>query len=434
VSPAESFVLGGLCVLANGFFTAAEHSLLRGLSPRIEELAAAGQKRARLALAMVGSVSSYLAACRLGIVLVTVALGWFMSPAVGAMLEPLLARLGIVDPTACGVVYFVVGYLFVCGVHMSFGEQVAKSVAVRHAEGVLLWSAYPLRGFYFAFLPMLWLVHVVSRGALKLLRVPAVSETEVAMSEEELRMVVASSHEQGVLDESERELLDNVLDFHDHTVREVMVPRTRVACLYTNHSLEENLAVIRDTMHTRYPMVENNRDTVVGMIHLKDLYFAMADSNGSPLDLMAIKREILAVPDTMAIDALLALFRSKRNHMAVAIDEFGGTSGIVTLEDLLEEIVGEIGDEFDTDDESEIVEGDGFWDVDGNLPLRDLLRLTGHRVEDDEVDTVGGLIMVRLNRIPRQGELVTDGPLTFEIVKMHAYRVGRVRVRLVDSP
>ncbi len=433
MTSSASFLLAALCVAATAFFVAAEYALARGRCANIEGLAASGHKRAKLFLKMSASPSPYAASCNLGVILATVALGWLVYPLLPLALGPAREALGVDNHAVSNGLSFAVGYLLVCGVQVGIGVQVAKALSAAKTERVALWSVYPLHAFYLVTLPYLSLIRWSSRVLLALFRAspPAVEET--ALSEDELRMVVASSHEQGVLDESERKLLVNVLDFNDYTVREVMVPRTRMACLYEDSSHEENLAVIRDTMHTRYPLVKENRDTVIGMVHLKDLYFALAESGGKPPDLAAIKRDILAVPDTMPIDTLLTLFRSKRMHMAVAVDEFGGTSGIVTLEDLLEELVGEIEDEFDIDDEPVVNETEGVWVVDGNLPLRELADLTDERLDDDEADTVGGLIMVRLNRIPRQGERIVDGALCYEIVKMHAYRIGRVRVRRVDT-
>ena len=415
-------------MLLNGFFVAAEFAIVKVRVTRVEELVRGGDRRALILQRIVERLDVYLSACQLGITIASLGLGWIGEPAAYDVLEPLFRWLGVTSQAALHAVSFGVAFSVISFAHIVAGEVAPKTVAVRNPERWGLLVAVPLRAFFWVMYPFIWLLNASSMLLLRIVRVDAASEAEMTLSETELRLLVASSHERGVLEEHEREMLDNVFEFGDQTVHEVMVPRTRMAVLYVERPIEENMAVIRDTMHTRYPLVSEDHDHVMGMVHLKDLYLAVTEPKGAQPCLEQVKREILAVPETMPIDDLLSLFRSRRIHMAVAIDEFGGTSGLVTMEDLLEELVGEIEDEFDDGDDPVVEEGPDRWTVVGEYPLKDLAKLTEERIEEDDVDSVGGLLMLRMNRIPKQGDRLEEGRLTLEVVRMHAYKVGRVRV------
>lgn len=428
MSQATAIALSVVALLANGFFVAAEFAIVKARGTRIDEMAEQGVRRARLVRHILANRDAYLFACQVGITLASLGLGWLGRAAVVDSIAPALLVIGVADPAVLETVSFLVAFALVAFFHIAIGEQAPKSMAVRRPERWAMAIAWPLRAFYWLAFPFIWLTNATSLGLLKLLRVKPAAAGELALSEEELKMMVASSHEGGLLDEAARDMLDNVFEFADHDVHEIMVPRTRMQCLFVERSFEENLALVRETMHTRYPLVREDRDHVIGMVHLKDLYFALIDSAGAPIDLESIKRDIIAVPDTMSISDLLALFRNRHVHMSIAIDEYGGTSGLVTLEDLIEELVGEIEDEFDEEEDEIVAEGDDTWFVDGNLALRDLAKLTGRKLDEEEVDSVGGFLMLHMNRIPRQGEVLRVADLEFEIVRMHAYRVGRVKV------
>ena len=434
MSQTLAIFIAAVSVLANGFFVAAEFAIVKVRGTRIEELAEGGSRRAKLAAHIIEHLDAYLSACQLGITIASLALGWVGEPALAHLLGPLLQWVGVTSEAVVSTVSVAVAFTAISFLHIVVGEMAPKTMAVRDPDAWALRVAYPLRAFFWVMYPFIWVLNASSNGLLRLLRIDPASPSELAHSEEELRMIVASSHESGVLDKYEREMLDNVFDFGEHTVHEVMVPRPRMAVLSADHPFEENLAIVRTTMHTRYPLVRgDDKDTVLGMIHLKDLYTFLLDSGGEPPDLEKVQREILAVPDTLSISNLLALFRKRRIHMAIGIDEFGGISGLVTLEDLIEELVGEIEDEFDSESDPIKSEGTGVWSVDGNLSLKDLAKLTGQRIEEEEVDSVGGLLMVKLNRIARQGDKVRLGALELEIVQMQDFQIGRVSVRVVSK-
>jgi CBS domain containing-hemolysin-like protein len=434
VSDATGILLASLCLLANGFFVAAEFAIVKVRGTRIEELAEAGSSRARLVRHILSQRNAYLFACQVGISLASLGLGWLGRDAVATALQRPLAAVGIESDATIEAISFLLAFTLVVFFHIVVGEQAARSLAVRNADRWAINLAWPLRTFYWLAFPFIWVVDRASRGLLRLLGVQPATEGELALSEEELKLMVASSHEGGLLDEAARDLLDNVFEFRDQVVHEIMVPRTQMQVLHVDHPVEENLALVRETMHTRYPLVQGDRDHVVGMIHLKDLYFGFLESGGAPPDLATIKREIIAVPDMMTLSDLLALFRNRHVHMAIAVDEYGGTSGLVTLEDLIEELVGEIEDEFDEDEEPIKAEGEDTWLVDGDLGLRDLAKATGRRIDEEDVDSVGGLVMLHMHRIPKQGDRVCVHDLEFEIVRMQAYRVGRVKVTACRPP
>jgi len=430
VSDATGILLAVLCVLANGFFVAAEFAIVKVRGTRMDELEGEGSRRARLVKSILAQRDAYLFACQVGISLASLGLGWLGRDAVAVALQAPLEALGLEHAGAVEAIAFLVAFVTIVVFHIVLAEQAARSLAVRNADRWAIGLAWPLRAFYWLAFPFIWVLDAASRGFLRLLGAQPAIEGELALSEEELKLMVASSHEGGLLDEAARDLLDNVFEFHDQVVHEIMVPRTQMQVLHLDHPFEDNLALVKETMHTRYPLVQGDRDHVVGMIHLKDLYFALLASGGAAPDLGAMKRDIIAVPDTMTLSDLLALFRKRHVHMAIAVDEYGGTAGLVTLEDLIEELVGEIEDEFDEDEDEEPIraEGENTWLVDGDLGLRDLAKATGRRIDEEDVDSVGGLVMLHMNRIPKQGDRVRVRDLELEIVRMQAYRVGRVRV------
>ncbi len=419
-----------LLVLLNGFFVAAEFAIVKVRSTKIKELAEAGDWRAVVARNVIGHLDAYLSACQLGITIASIGLGWIGEPAVAKLIEPLLHAVGVTNQTLIHTISFTVAFIIIAFLHIVLGELAPKTLAIRKAESTALWLSPPLRAFYWVmYLPIVAL-NGAANWILRPLGLEPVGETGEAHSSEELRMIVGASHAHGILNATERHLLENVIDFSERKVAEIMTPRVDVVCLLVNKSIADNLAIVRGEQHTRYPLAEGSADNVIGMIHIKDfitLTVDAAERAGSVLQ--SIKRPVLFVPENASIDAVLRTIQATRTLMAIVVDEYGGVAGLVTLEDVLEELVGEIRDEFD-DAELEIERRGGETIVDGGLPLSEVEEMFPDVVSDEESDvrTIGGLVLKELGRIPAAGDQVTLGPYRLQVVEMDNLRITRVKI------
>ncbi len=340
--------LGLFLVFLNGFFVASEFSIVKVRATRIEELVRSGSGLARRAQSVIQKMDEYLSATQLGITISSLGLGWIGEPAFAALFEPIFPYFGdfgvvLTHTLAVSCAFFLITFL-----HIVLGELAPKSMAIRRPEKVLLWVSGPLSWFYKILYPFTWALNGTANAFLRLLGVVPLSETDRAHSEEELRLILADSQEKGVLDSDEGRLLERVFDFGDRSVRQVMVPSIEVVFLNTQKSVEENLNKARENKHTRYPLCDGSLDKVIGIIHVKDLFWKHRQ-RGKKFDLEAGKRTVRVVPSSKYIKSLLTEFRQSRSHLAVVVNEHGATIGIVTLEDILEELVGEIQDEFDVE-------------------------------------------------------------------------------------
>ena len=337
----------------NGFFVLAEFALVRIRKTRLEELAQRGDNRASLALKMVARLDSYLSAVQLGVTLASLGLGWLGEPAVAAFIEPLVFQYFPGSVILLRSVSLVLSFSVVTFVTVVLGELIPKNIAMQKTETMLLWSVWPLYIFHQLGWPVITLFDRTARVLLNIMGIEPAKDSDVAHSEEELRMIVSASRRGGVLDQMESELIDNVFDFADRMAREIMIPRRDMVCLFADDPYEENLRVVMETAHTRYPLCREDKDHVLGMVHIRDLMNYNGTRHENP-DLASVMREVLMVPEGMSVAKLLQLMRHKRIHLAVVVDEYGGTAGLVALEDVIEEIVGNIQDEHDKPVDPEI--------------------------------------------------------------------------------
>ena len=410
----------------NGFFVLAEFALVRIRSTRLEELAQRGDNRASLALKMLGRIDSYLSAVQLGVTLASLGLGWLGEPAVAAFIEPIVFQYFPGSTIVLRSVSLLLSFFVVTFVTVVIGELIPKNVAMQKTESVLLWSVWPLYIFHKLGWPIIALFDRSARILLNLMGVEPARDSDMAHSEDELRMIVSASRRGGVLDQMESELIDNVFDFADRMAREVMIPRRDMVCLFVDDPFEDNLRVVMDTAHTRYPLCKDDKDHVLGMIHIRDLMSYNGTRHENP-ELTSVMREVLMVPEGMSVAKLLQLMRHKRIHLAVVVDEYGGTAGLVALEDVIEEIVGNIQDEHDKPKEPEIQRmPDGSFQFDGGVLLDDVLKLLNIRLDEHEEDTVGGYIFGMLGRQPTKGDQVEIGEYQFKVLKTDGFRILRV--------
>ncbi len=422
-------LLAFFLVLLNGFFVAAEFAIVKVRPTRVEELAREGNRRARIARHLIEHLDAYLSATQVGITIASIGLGWVGERAFGHLVEPLLAAIGL-PPAAFG---WVVAFTIVTFLHVVVGELAPKSLAIQRAEKTALWTSAPLRLFSVIMWPAIASLNWASLRLLRLIGLKPASGLELAHSAEELRMIVEASERSGELNPQEKQLLENALQFSERLVREIMVPRPDMVCLYTTKSLEENLAIARESAHTRYPLAVEDKDHIVGMIHVRDLIAATERARGdggSPPSLEKLRRPILFVPEVATIDRVLRTFQRSRSHLAVVVDEYGGVAGLVTLEDVLEELVGEIRDEFDIEETDLIATtASGEVIVDAGTPLHEIAESLQFEPAQATVDTIGGYVLQLLGRLPKVGEQVQMGRYKVEVAEMDGLRVTKLRFK-----
>ncbi len=417
-------------VLINAFFVAAEFALVAVRHSRIDELAEAGDKRARTVQGALQDLDRYIAGTQLGITIASLGLGWVGEPAVAGILDRILEAFGMAPPPA-GVhtaASFTVGFLILTFLHIVLGELAPKSIALVRPEGVSRVVATPLIFFSRIMSPLIWVCNGAANGLLKLFNISRVTEIQ-GHSPDELRLLVMQSRAHGRLDESDTAMLAGVLDFHYKKARDVMRPRTEVVSLETSATEEEVWKRIKEERYSRYPVIRETIDDVIGVFLAKDLWLR---DESAPFSLKELTREVLYVPDSRAAERVLDDLRKTRAHMAVVLDEYGGTAGIITMEDLIEEVIGDISDEYDFAARTAI-EADGVLELDGTMSLIDVR--SDHRVQIPEGDwtTLGGYAFAKLGRLPRMGDRVPVPGGELEIIAMDGRRIAALRVHRADA-
>ena len=410
-------------ILLNGYFVAAEYALVTARRTRIQELAQKGNRRARAVLRIVADPPRFIAAMQLGVT--------GASLAIGAIGEQVLAR--VFDPLFASVIAFALAFLIITFLHVVIGELVPKGIALGYSDRVALAVSTPVRGFFVAFKPLIWVLQRSSEFALRALGLtPPGGEMEV-YSEAELKMLLSRSTEEGELEHQEQEMLYKVFDFADKEVSAVMVPRPEVVALSIEMPPEEALAAVIDSPYTRYPVYRDSLDHIIGVLHVRDLFSALVDRGIAGVQLEELLRPAHIVPETKDLAALLTEFRRTNQHMAIVVDEYGELEGIATLEDLLEEIVGEIEDEFDLPDESVEKLPDGRMRIHGTFPIDDFNEQFERALPIEDYHTIGGFVFGRLGRAPEPGDEVEADGCRFKVLDVEGSRIERLEVQLVPE-
>ena len=400
-----------LLVLVNAFFVISEFAIVKVRDTRIAELAAMGSRRARVADHIVNHLDAYLSATQLGVTVASLGLGWLGASAFTDIFGLTM------NQTAAAIIAFV----FVTFITIIFGELVPKSVAIRKAERSTLIVALPLRWFYLITRPLTWLMYISAAGILKLFRIQPASERDLAHSEEELRMIIEASQEVGHIDEVEQTLMRRALTFGDRTVGDIMVPRTEMAALPSSTLVSTAIDEIAETNHTRYPVYEEDVDNVVGYIHVKDLYRTPREAT-----LRRLLRPIGFIAETSSIELALQRFQSTRTPLAIVVDEHGGTAGIVTIQDVVEELIGEVQDEFDLEAREVEDRGDGSFSIDGGARIDYLEGFLGLDLPEEGFPTLGGRVFEQLQRRPQVGDEAQIGQFHAQVLEVDGMRISRV--------
>lgn len=421
-----------LLVLLNGFFVAAEFAIIGVRATQMEQLADEGDRVAASVLSVLESRTEqdrYIATAQLGITIASLGLGMYAEPQLAHFIEPYLAVWFEPSEAVLTAVGYVLAISFVSYLHIVIGEMVPKALALADASTVVRRLNTPMRLVQWILVIPVRILNGIGNGLLRLLRVPPAEGHDRVLSPEEIELIVTESAEEGLLNEDEEEMIRNIFDFSDRTVSQVMTPRPKVQAIAHDMPREALLQVVAESNHSRFPVYEGDRDHIVGILHVKDLMRQKIRSRGS-FDLRLILRTAPAVPEDMPVQKLLAAFKRQRLHMAIVLDEFGGMAGVVTLEDLVEEIVGEVRDEFDQEKEPYVELEPGVLEVAGEYLVDDLIEDVYLGDEDDlpEVETVGGLVVTKLGRPPRVGDEVAYNTVQLKVLAVDRRAVSRVRV------
>jgi len=421
-------------VRLNGFFVAAEFALVKIRDTQLAPLDARGNRSAKLARHIVANLDPYLSACQLGITLASLALGWIGEPAFVAVMEPLMQWVGVSSERVRHVVAFVVGYSAITFLHIVVGEQAPKFLAIKRPLPSSLWVAWPLQVFFWITYPFIWFLNVASLRVLHWLGIEASSEHGAEHSEEELRLMFsARSHADGESSVG-RDLVLNAFDLRRRVVREVMTPRKDIVALGTSQPIADCLRIAEQTRYSRFPLAEDgDLDRTRGVVHFKDLMVSR-DRVKQGGDLLPLARALIHVPPTARLETLLKLFLDRKLHLALVVDEYGGTMGLVTLENVLEELVGQIQDEFDHEKPRLVRRGDGEWDIDGTLPLFELGEVVGEVIEAEDVSTVSGWVTQQMGGFPRRGGRITVAGHELVVEEVDGLRVSRLSLRRLAPP
>jgi CBS domain containing-hemolysin-like protein len=419
------------CILWNAFFVAAEYAFVSVRHTRLDELAADGSRRARMVRGIVGDPSHFISAMQLGITLSSLALGALGEPAVARVIKSIVGGTSLELVAAVEV---VVAFLIISILHVVIGEIVPKSYTLPRAERVALAVAAPIRVFFFLFAWFIsfldWLAQVVMRW----LGITTINDLERSHSEVELRMLLRQGERSGVLESDEQQMIDKVFDFADTPVEDVMVPRPDIVALPVALTPADAIEQVLQHPYTRYPVYDGDIDDVLGVLHVRRLFVALQNGGSTSTDLRSLLYPAHLVPETKRLGQLLAEIRRQKGHMAIVVDEYGSVAGLVTLEDLLEEIVGEIDDEFDPEDAPIVRLGPERWRIDGRLPVEEFNERFERTLPDEDYHTVGGVVFGELGRAPVVGDTVEICHVRFEVAAVDGTRILYVHVTLLPLP
>lgn len=417
-------------LFVNAFFVAAEFSLVKVRKTRLEQLCNEGNSNAKKALKLVNDVNRMLAAAQLGVTIASIALGWVAESTIVQIIEPFINIFThSAGKMSAHIIAVPISFILVTYFHVLLGEQLPKCISLRHPETLSLLIATPMDMFITLFKPFVWLLEVSGNKILAACHANS-EDASLVHSTEELDMLVDASYNEGVLNETEAEMLHNMFKFSDLMAKQVMIPRTDMVCIPNDISYEELTKETLGNQYTRYPIYEDNIDKILGFIHVKDLYtLAMTKDTFSINKLI---RPLILIPETMTLDNLIIEFKKRHCQIAVVIDEFGGTSGLITLEDVLEEIIGDVQDEFDEDAEADIKEiGENTYLANAMMRIDEFVEFLGlkeSQFEEDDVDTIAGLVVKLLGRIAEVGDSVSFNGLTFTVKEVDGARITKLQV------
>jgi CBS domain containing-hemolysin-like protein len=415
-------------VLLNGFFVAAELALVRVRDTQVETLVLKGHRRAKVVRRLIQNLDATISAIQFGVTLASLGLGILVEPVFDSMLGPLFDWLGVVSLPLRHTVAILTGFFINAFLLIVIGELTPKAIAIRKTLRVALWTSQPLAWFAWMTYPFVWLLNHSAQWLLQQFGIGRASEAERAHSEEELRLLITGAQRQAGATRLGRDIVLNALDLRQRIVREVMRPRQEIVGLDTEASIAKCLDVAEKSRYSRFPLCEaGNLDKTLGVVHIKDL-FAMRLKARTGADLSAVARKIIYVPETARLEKLLQLFLDRKLHLAIVVDEYGGTVGMVTLENILEELVGQIQDEFDQEKPLLARTGAQTWELAGALPLHELSELVQEPLQEEGITTVSGWVTHRLGGFPKAGDVLALGNYELRVEDMEGMRVAKLKL------
>ena len=417
-------------IAMNGFFVAAEFACVKIRPSRLETLIQEGSRQAKYAKKLTDHLDASLSVTQLGITLASLGLGWVGEPAVATLILPITHAIGL-DDVIGHTIALALAFSIITGLHIVLGELTPKTMAIQNVEKIMLSVDLPMLVFHRVMYPFVWLLNHVANWVAHRMGFHTASEGDDAHTEEEIRLLMEESHRQGLIDDTEVDFVDNVFDFTDLNVREIMTPRTDMVCLYLEDTMDENLHIILEEQLTRYPICHEDKDHIVGFLHVKDLMRVMAE--GRKPNLRRLARKALIVPESMDVSVLLKTMQKQRSQMAIVVDEYGGTAGMVTIEDIVEEIVGDIQDEFDEERPTAERRGKRIFSVDAKMLLEELEDILEIDIEDEDVDTVGGWLYDQIGQAPRVGQMAASGGNLFYVEEVDGVRITRVLIHCAED-
>ncbi|APH05545.1 hemolysin family protein [Bacillus weihaiensis] len=434
-----NLLLVAILIALTGFFVASEFAIVKIRSSRIDQLIAEGNKKAVAAKKVIDNLDEYLSACQLGITITALGLGWLGEPTIEHLLTPIFNQYSL-PSSISAVLSFTIAFTTITFLHVVVGELAPKTVAIQKAEQVSIWFAKPLMVFYRIMYPFIWILNGSARFITGLFGFKPVSEHELAHSEEELRIILSESYKSGEINQSEFKYVNKIFEFDNRIAKEIMVPRTEIVSLSIDAPIQEQLEIIKDEKYTRYPIVDGDKDHIVGIVNIKEIFTDLIHfESDQPLTIDKYVRPIIQVIESVPIHELLLKMQRERIHMAILIDEYGGTAGLVTVEDILEEIVGEIRDEFDADEVPLIQKvNENKYIIDGKVLVSEINELLGLEIDDADVDTIGGWILTEHYDI-QTGGLVELHPYSFKVKQMENHHIksieiSKIQVEAIPNP
>ena len=417
-------------IFMNGFFVAAEFCCVKMRTSRLETLIAEGSSRAKYAKQLTEHLDSSLSVTQLGITLASLGLGWVGEPAIAVLILPVTQSVGLPDEVG-HTAALAIAFTIITSLHIVLGELTPKSMAIANVERIMLAIAFPMVLFSRVMRPFVWILNTVANRISRSLGYGVTGENEDAHTEEEIRLLMKESYRQGLINSTEADFVDNVFSFTELNAREIMVPRTDMICLYLDDTPAERIKTILEEQQTRYPVCYQDKDHIIGFIHVKDLLSPLV--RGEHLNLRRYIRKALVVPESMDGSVLLRTMQEQGSQLAIVVDEYGGTAGMVTIEDIIEQIVGDIRDEFDEERESVEWRAGDICSIDAKLLLEEVDDLIGVRIEDEDVDSVGGWLYDQLGDTPRVGQMAAHAGTLLYVEEVDGVRITRVLVHLLHS-
>ena len=423
-----NLILLAVLIALTAFFVATEFAIIRVRSSKVDQLIAEGSSNAKAAKQVISNLDEYLSACQLGITITALGIGWLGEPTLSHLLSPLLDQLGI-SGALTKVLSVAISFAVVTFINVVVGELAPKTFAIQKAEKVTLLFVRPLILFYKVTYPFIWLLNSSSRLITGLFGLKPASENELAHSEEELRILLSESYKSGEINQSEFKYVSKIFDFDDRVAKEIMVPRTEVVSIDQEDTVEYILEMVQEERFTRYPVIDGDKDHIIGMVNMKEILTEIVMNNSKEkIDLKQYIRPVIEVIESIPIHDLLLKMQRERIHMAILIDEYGGTAGIVTVEDILEEIVGEIRDEFDDDEIPDVHKiNENHYVLDAKVLIEEVNDLLGTNIEQEDVDTIGGWMLTEKFDLAK-GDSITNESFSFKVIDIEHHHIKRIEI------